>query len=156
MSSCIYFSAFRQRGRFAGFSLYVSNTTEKNSGYLCYKNKDVLPPLDFNTSCSIQGRYVIYYNERLKGKPYPSGFQNSSVFTELCEVTVTGKQFARHDYTLIKWMWFGTCMLSKNSSYLKFDKVATPLIIGLEFHYTYVYKLSHQRYLFNILTVSQS
>lgn len=81
-------------GRFAGFSLYVSNTTERTSGYLCYKDGPKLPPLDFNTNCTIQGRYVFYYNERLKSKPYPFEFQNSSVFTELCEVTVTGKQIA--------------------------------------------------------------
>lgn len=81
----------RQRGRFAGFSLYVSNTTDRNSGYLCYKNGQELPPLDFITNCTTLGRFVIFFNERLDRLNYPSGYQFSSVFTELCEVTVTGE-----------------------------------------------------------------
>lgn len=80
----------RQRGRFAGFSLYVSNTTDKNSGYLCYKNGPMLPLLDFNTNCTTHGRYVIFYNERLAETDFQSGYAMKSVFTELCEVTVTG------------------------------------------------------------------
>ncbi|XP_062578481.1 tyrosine-protein kinase receptor Tie-2-like [Saccostrea cucullata] len=80
----------RQQGRFAGFSLYVSNSTKKENGYRCYKDGPELPPLDFNTTCVTQGRFVIFYNERLKGITYPTGYQTSNVFTELCEVTVTG------------------------------------------------------------------
>lgn len=88
--TCI--SVQRQMGRFSGFSLYVSNTTERHSGYLCYKNgPDLgLPPLDFNTNCIVHGRYVIFYNERLPGTQYPIGFSTHGVITELCEVTVTG------------------------------------------------------------------
>lgn len=83
----------RQRGRFAGFRLYVSNTTDRKSGYLCYKNGPELPPLDFNTNCTAHGRYVIFYNERLNKLNYPSAYQLTSVFTELCDVTVTGELF---------------------------------------------------------------
>ncbi|XP_056017459.1 receptor-type tyrosine-protein phosphatase T-like [Ostrea edulis] len=82
--------AMRQRGRFAGFSLYVSNTTTKEDGYLCYKNGQELPTLDFNTACVKHGRYVIFYNERLDGKTYPTGYQTEVAHTELCEITVTG------------------------------------------------------------------
>ena len=82
----------RQRGRFAGFSLYVSNTSNKDSGVLCYKDGPGLPPLDFFTNCLLQGRYVIFYNERLDGTIYPSGYEISNVYTELCEVIVTGKK----------------------------------------------------------------
>ncbi|XP_056017443.1 multiple epidermal growth factor-like domains protein 10 [Ostrea edulis] len=80
----------RQRERFAGFSLYVSNTTIKEDGYLCYKNGQDLPSLDFSTTCVKHGRYVIFYNERLDGTTYPTGYETSQVYTELCEVTVTG------------------------------------------------------------------
>ncbi|XP_052686889.1 multiple epidermal growth factor-like domains protein 10 [Crassostrea angulata] len=80
----------RQRGRFAGFSLYVSNTTDRNDGFLCYNNGPELPPLDFNTNCLTYGQYVIFYNERVNGTTYPLGYEINSVFTELCEVTVTG------------------------------------------------------------------
>ncbi|XP_056019827.1 receptor-type tyrosine-protein phosphatase epsilon-like [Ostrea edulis] len=80
----------RQRGRFAGFSLYVSNTTIKEDGYLCYKNGQELPTLDFSTTCVKHGRYVIFYNERLDGTTYPTGYDPANAHTELCEVTVTG------------------------------------------------------------------
>lgn len=79
-----------QRGRFAGFSLFVSNTSRRQNGFLCYKNRDEIPTLDFNTTCTNHGHYVIFYNERLAESTYPPGYQNSSVFTELCEVTVKG------------------------------------------------------------------
>ncbi|XP_065921327.1 multiple epidermal growth factor-like domains protein 10 isoform X2 [Magallana gigas] len=80
----------RQRGRFAGFSLYVSNTTDQHRGYMCYKDGPELPPLDFNITCITHGRFVIFYNEKLPGTIYPMGYETSVVFTELCEVTVTG------------------------------------------------------------------
>lgn len=80
----------RQRGRFAGFSLYVSNSTDRQSKDLCYKDRQDLPPLDFNTNCTKYGRYVIFYNERLVGINYPGGYITENVVTELCEVTVTG------------------------------------------------------------------
>lgn len=79
-----------RRGRFAGFSLYVSNTTNKDDGLVCYQNESRIPPLDFNTSCITHGQYVIFYNERVVGKKYPSQYQTSNVITELCEVTVQG------------------------------------------------------------------
>lgn len=82
-----------QRGRFAGFYLYVSNTTDRHCGYQCYKNGPELPPLNFNTNCLTNGRKVIFYNERLVGTKYPPGYETGSVFTELCEVTVTGTVF---------------------------------------------------------------
>ncbi|XP_056017465.1 receptor-type tyrosine-protein phosphatase alpha-like [Ostrea edulis] len=85
-----YGIVMRQRGRFAGFSLYVSNTTIKEDGYLCYKNGQELPPLDFSTTCVKHGRYVIFYNERLDGTTYPTGYETAIVHTELCEVSVTG------------------------------------------------------------------
>lgn len=77
-------------GRFAGFSLYVSNTTDRHDGYLCYKDGPKLPLLDFITNCLTIGRFVIFYNERLKKAIYPDNYQTFSVVTELCEVTVTG------------------------------------------------------------------
>lgn len=87
------FKASRQQGRFAGFSLFVSNSSmpeNQGNGVLCYKNGQALPPLDFNTNCITHGRYVKFYNERLDRINYPNGYVLTSVFTELCEVTVTG------------------------------------------------------------------
>lgn len=81
----------RQRGRFAGFSLYVSNSTDMMpSGVLCYKDGPELPPLDFNINCTIYGRYVIFYNERLVGTMYPVEYVTANIISGLCEVTVTG------------------------------------------------------------------
>ena len=84
----------RQRGRFAGFSLYISNTGNRESSSLCYKDGPKLPPLNFTTNCTLFGRYVIFYNERLDGVTYPAGYEvNSLVQTELCEVIVYGNIF---------------------------------------------------------------
>ena len=82
----------RQQGRFAGFSLYISNTGDRNSSSLCYKDGPALPPLNFTITCTLSGRYVIFYNERLDGVTYPLGYEVvGNVLTELCEVTVNGK-----------------------------------------------------------------
>lgn len=80
----------RQRGRFAGFSLYVSTTGDIQGSTLCYKDRTQVPPLNFTTTCPIYGRYVIFYNERLDGVPYPSQYEVQTVLTELCEVKVKG------------------------------------------------------------------
>lgn len=85
----------RQRGRFAGFSLYVSitdasTTSEIKNSTLCYKDGPHLPPLNFTKICTTRGRYVIFYNERLAGVSYPAEYQVMDVFTELCEVVVQG------------------------------------------------------------------
>nr|XP_022307525.1 uncharacterized protein LOC111113523 [Crassostrea virginica] len=81
----------RQQGRFAGFSLYISNTGDKDSSSLCYKDGPSLPPLNFTTTCKLSGRYVIFYNERLDGVTYPAEYnEDVNVYTELCEVTVNG------------------------------------------------------------------
>lgn len=86
------FAENRQRGRFAGFSLFVSNTGEIHNALLCYKNRHQLPPLNFTTVCTESGRYVIFYNERLDGGDYPDEYEDTNVITELCEVTVQGKK----------------------------------------------------------------
>ncbi|XP_062587741.1 uncharacterized protein LOC134249391 [Saccostrea cucullata] len=78
----------RQRGRLAGFSLFVSNTTEIRNSYLCYKDGPELPLLNFIIVCSIKGRFVTYYNERISGVTYPDEYQTTGVVTELCEVQV--------------------------------------------------------------------
>lgn len=93
---CTFFSVNRQIGRFAGFSLYVSNSEVSSNAdikdsTLCYKDSPPLPPLNFTAICLKQGRYVIYYNERLKGATYPTGYESDNVYTELCEVKVLGK-----------------------------------------------------------------
>ena len=80
----------RQRGRFAGFSLYVSNDGHEES--LCYKDGPQLPPLNITITCNKAGRYVRFHNERRPGVTYPSGYE-SAVYTEVCEVIVSGNNF---------------------------------------------------------------
>lgn len=92
-ADCIIYIFFRkesrQRGRFAGFSVYVSNDGERES--LCYKDGPELPPLNITITCHRSGRYVIFYNERLDGVTYPTGYEvSSNVVMELCEVIVHG------------------------------------------------------------------
>lgn len=91
-----YIAVERQRGRFAGFSMYVSDfnvlsNADIQGSTLCYKDGPDLPSLNFTTACTEMGRYVIYYNERLKEGIYPKGYEVENVFTELCEVIVQGK-----------------------------------------------------------------
>ncbi|XP_011418522.3 protein draper isoform X1 [Magallana gigas] len=80
----------RQRGRFAGFSLYIANTSSIKGSTLCYKDEPQLPPLNFTRVCPYVGRYLIFLNERLDETSYPRGYQLQNVFTELCEVIVEG------------------------------------------------------------------
>ena len=82
----------RQRGRAAGFSLFVSNNGSTESSYLCYKNGPNLPSLNFTTTCITSGRYVTFYNERLDGVTYPEGYETSAAHTSLCEVIVKGRK----------------------------------------------------------------
>lgn len=73
----------------AGFSLYVSNTTSREEGHLCYKDISGRPSVDQNIPCSIYGRYVIYYNER--NQSVNAFYYSQYAFNELCEVEVYGK-----------------------------------------------------------------
>ncbi|XP_065943507.1 scavenger receptor class F member 2-like isoform X2 [Magallana gigas] len=77
---------------FLGFSVYVSNTTDRLQGTLCYKDDnftlDTIPAV-FTTTCPVHGQFVIYYNERLPGVTYPDYYSNY-VHSGLCEVEVYG------------------------------------------------------------------
>lgn len=78
--------------RFLGFSLYVSNTTVKEDGMLCYKDTNFtaasIPPT-MNISCDVLGRFVIYYNSRKNLSPINHDY-SPKVFNNLCEVEVYG------------------------------------------------------------------
>ena len=76
---------------FLGFSLYISNKTNKNDGVLCFKETiytRATIPNPLNITCPYHGRYVIYYNTRTP--PYPDGYSKHAVLA-LCEVEVYGK-----------------------------------------------------------------
>lgn len=76
--------------RMAGFYLYVSNTTSKDQGHLCYKDESRgSPPLNQDIHCSIYGRYVIYYNERSHTNNF--SYLSQYAYNELCEVEVYGE-----------------------------------------------------------------
>ncbi|XP_062583943.1 uncharacterized protein LOC134245691 [Saccostrea cucullata] len=77
-------------GRFAGFFLYVSNTTFKEEGYLCFheiQKVNSTPTEDHRINCTVNGRYVIFYNERRPDVAYPA-YYSQYAFNELCEVEV--------------------------------------------------------------------
>lgn len=73
----------------AGFYLYISNITSKDSGHLCYKDEtEGSPSVSQVIHCSIYGRYVIYYNERSPNNP---SYLSQYAYNELCEVEVYGE-----------------------------------------------------------------
>lgn len=78
--------------RSLGFSVYISNTTDKEDGELCFVDTNytidtLLNPV--NISTQISGRYVIYYNNRTH-PPFPADYHQFA-FSDLCEVQVYGK-----------------------------------------------------------------
>lgn len=75
--------------------MYVSNTTSRLQGILCFKDTNFTGstiPAVFNTTCTLHGQYVIYYNERLKDVKYPEGYSEFAE-SDLCEVEVYGDYF---------------------------------------------------------------
>lgn len=77
--------------RFLGLSVYVSNTTSKEDGVLCFRDTiytRTTIPNQMNITCVTHGRYVIYYNNRTS-LLYPS-YYSQYAYTELCEIEVYG------------------------------------------------------------------
>lgn len=74
---------------FLGFSVYVSNTTDRLQGILCFKDnsftEDTIPAV-FTTTCPVYGQYVIYYNDILL-----EGSNSRLAYSDLCEVEVYGE-----------------------------------------------------------------
>ena len=83
--------------RFLGFSVYISNTTNREDGVLCFRDTNYSKttiPNPVNITCPFHGRYVIYYNNRTH-LPYPEWYSKHA-FNEICELEAQGKQYLFH------------------------------------------------------------
>lgn len=75
---------------FLGFSLYISNTTNRLDGVRCFHDKTYTKqtiPDHVSIDCPYVGQYVFYYNERFPGIKYPEGYSKYA-YGDLCEVEV--------------------------------------------------------------------
>lgn len=80
-------------GRFLGVSLIVSNSTNPNSGVVCYVDKNntrsTIPSV-LDVNCPVIGRYVILRNERVPGITYPNEY-STFAYASICEMEVFGR-----------------------------------------------------------------
>lgn len=78
--------------RLLGFTVYVSNTTDKEEASICFYDNELYTPSTIpeilTLNCTMHGRYVIYYNERKQDQP---SYYSPFAFVELCEFEVYGK-----------------------------------------------------------------
>ena len=76
---------------FLGFSVYVSNTTKRTDGILCFKDTNftahTIPPV-INITCIEHAQFVIYYNERQE--EHTDRGQSKFAFNDICELEVYG------------------------------------------------------------------
>lgn len=87
----VYLLFFTALARFAGYYLYVSNSSiSKTNGDLCYHHEGTVPTSPYkNVTCNFLGNQVIFYNAREVGN-IPGGYSDFAI-VELCHVEVYGK-----------------------------------------------------------------
>lgn len=90
--------------RLLGFSIIVSNTTDRRDGVVCFQDTHYTAstiPDEVIIYCSVIGQYVFYYNERLPGIHYPQDYSKYA-HGDLCEIEVSGEFYFIFEHEMHK------------------------------------------------------
>lgn len=93
--------------RFLGFSVYVSNSTNKKDGVLCYHDTNYTVSTITSRiaiECISQGRYVIFYNTREGNLSLKIGYSDK-VEISLCEVEVYGSIYYLYIFFILSFIF---------------------------------------------------
>ncbi|XP_060078161.1 cell death abnormality protein 1-like [Ylistrum balloti] len=86
------------RNRFAGYEIYLSNTTERNREDRCFQDKsenvNQIQSIVTHEECNGTAQYVTIYNTR--NQPKRQNWYSSFAFLELCEVEVYGCESGKY------------------------------------------------------------
>ena len=93
----IYFTFFPALNNFAGYSLYVTNSSvtttspKPTNGHLCFHHTGTtLPSMKQTVDYNVLGQYIVIYNERNRTASDNTPGYSDTAWLELCDVQIYG------------------------------------------------------------------